>query len=445
MQVTEINADGLKREFKVVVPAAHIQTTKESRLKEVARTVKIPGFRPGKVPMTLIQQRYGASVAGEVLEQAVNDGTHAALTEKSLRPALRPKVEITSYEEGKDLEFTVALEILPEITPMDFSTLSLVREKATPPESEVDETLLRMGERFAQTEKADRAAAQGDTVVIDFAGKLDGELFPGGAAEGYSLKLGSGSFIPGFEDQLVGKSAGDKLVVSVTFPAEYGNEALAGKPAAFDVTVHEVRTSQPVALDDALAKNFGMEDLDGLRKILREEIEHELNSITQARIKRKLLDALAEAHDFAVPEGMVEMEFDAIWKQVSEDRAQGRIDPSDAGKDEETIKADYRALAVRRVRLGLLLADVGQKNKITVKQEDLNQALMEEARRYPGQGHMVYEFYRKNPDAVEALRAPVFEAKVVEFILELASVTDQEVSPEDLRKDPDGENEIAAA
>lgn len=437
MQVTETNADGLKREFKVVVSANQLETRTQERLTEIAGSVKLPGFRPGKVPMKIVRQKYGQSILGEVLEQAVNDGTQAAIAERELRPAGQPKVEITSYAEGTDLEFSVALEVLPEITPMDFASIELEREKAEVPEDEVAETLNRIAERNEGSETVDRAAEKGDVVVIDFVGKQDGVAFPGGSAEGYQLKLGSGTFIPGFEDQLEGKKAGDEVAVSVSFPEGYGNAELAGKPAEFDVSVQEVRAATPAVLDDELAKKVGLETLDALKQAIKDEIGRELSALSRTRVKRKLLDVLAANHDFEVPSTMVEQEFEAIWKQIAQDREAGRIDPSDEGKDEEALKAEYRALAERRVRLGLLLADVGQKNSITVTQDDVNKALIDEARRFPGQEHMVFQYYKSNPDALNTLRAPIFEDKAIDFVLELAKVIDVEVSAEDLRKDPD--------
>ncbi|CAA7625791.1 trigger factor [Magnetospirillum sp. UT-4] len=437
MQVTETNTDGLKREYKVVVPAGQLATRTEDRLAEIARTVRMPGFRPGKVPMKIVRQKYGPSVVGEVLEQAVNDGAQSAIAERNLRPAAQPKVEITAYAEGADLEFTVALEVLPDIAPMDFASITLEREKAAAPEEEVDDTLARLAERHESSEPVGRAAKEGDIAVIDFVGRQDGIEFPGGSAQDYQLKLGSGTFIPGFEDQLVGKSAGEEVTVSVTFPDAYGNGELAGKPAEFSVTVKEVRAAAPSAVDDELAKKVGLDSLEALKTAIRDEIVRELNALARMKVKRKLLDALAAGHDFPVPGSMVEQEFEAIWKQVAADREQGRIDPTDEGKDEETVKADYRALAERRVRLGLLLADVGRANSVSVTQDDLNKALIEEARRYPGQEHLVFQYYKGNPEALDALRAPIFEDKVIDFILELAQVTDKEVAAADLRTDPD--------
>jgi trigger factor len=443
MQVTEINADGLKREFKVVVPAEQLEARTQDRLAEIAREVKMPGFRPGKVPMKIVRQKYGSSIMGEVLEQAVNEGTGSAIAEKGLKPAMQPKVEITAYGEGKDLEFSVSLEVLPEITAMDFATISLEREKASAPDEEVADTLARIAERHESSEAVDRASASGDVVVIDFVGKKDGVAFPGGTAEGYSLKLGSNTFIPGFEDQLVGKKAGEQVVVEVTFPEAYGNDELAGAPATFDVTVKEVRAAKAAEVDDELAKKVGMDSVEALKTAIKAEIGRELDGLSRTKLKRKLLDVLAENHSFEVPAGMVEQEFEAIWKQLEQDREQGRTDPSDAGKDDDTLKAEYRALSERRVRLGLLLADVGQKNSINVSQDDVNKALVEEARRFPGQEQLVFQYYQQNQEALNSLRAPIFEDKVIDFILELATVADTEVSVAALRQDPE-EGEGAA-
>jgi trigger factor len=437
MQVTEINAEGLKRDFKVVVPAGQLETRMQAKLAEIASTVAMPGFRPGKVPMNIVRKKYGPAIMGEILEAAVNDGTGKAITDGGLRPAMQPKVEITNYAEGADLEFSVTLEVMPEIKAMDFAAISLERDKAQGPDAEVDETLARIAERNESSETVKRASKDGDTVVIDFVGKKDGVAFPGGTGEAYSLKLGSNTFIPGFEAQLVGKKAGAEVVVEVTFPEGYGNEDLAGKPATFDVTVKDVRAPKPAAIDDELAKSVGLENLDALKGAIKDEIGRSLDGLSRMRLKRSLLDVLAANHDFPVPPTMFQQEFDHIWKQVGEDREAGRLDPADAGKSEDELKAEYTALAERRVRLGLLLAEVGRTNNISVTQDDLNRGIMTEARNYPGQEHMVLQYYQKNQEALEHLRAPLFEEKVIDFIFELAKISDKDVSVEELRKDPD--------
>jgi len=447
MQVTQTNADGLKHEFKVVVPAGHLEEKVSIRLAEVGRTVRIPGFRPGKVPMGILRKKYGSSVMGEVLEATVNDGTQHALDEHKLRPAVQPKVEITSFEEGSDLEFTIAVETLPEVKITGLSDVAIEKPVAEVSDSAVDEALQNIANRQEKTEPAAKthAAKSGEVVVIDFLGKVDGTPFDGGKAEGYSLKLGSGSFIPGFEDQLIGAKAGDERVVKVTFPAEYGSETLAGKDAEFEVKVHEVRKAVPAVLDDELAKGVGLESLTELKKAIRDEIEREYANLSRIHLKRRLLDQLAGQYDFAVPESMVELEFDGIWKQLEKDKSEGRIDAADQGKSDEALKAEYREIATRRVRLGLVLSEVGRENNITIVQEDLNRAVMAEARRYPGQEHMVFQYFQKNADALNSLRAPIFEDKVIDFILELAKVTDKVVSIEELRKDPDEEGAVSAA
>jgi len=305
------------------------------------------------------------------------------------------------------------------------------------PDAEVDDALAKIAERNETSEPVKRASKAGDVVVIDFVGKTDGVAFPGGTAEGYSLKLGSNTFIPGFEDQLIGKKAETDVEVNVTFPEGYGNEALAGKPALFEVKVKEVRAPKAAALDDELAKAVGLESLDALKTAIRDEISRELDGVSRMKLKRALLDALSAGHDFPVPPGMLDAEFDAIWKQVEADKEAGRQDAADVGKSDDELKAEYRTLAERRVRLGLLLAEVGRVNEINVTQEDLNRGIMMEARRYPGQEHLVLQYYQKNQEALESLRAPLYEEKVVDFILELAKITDKEVSVEDLRKDPD--------
>ncbi|PKU25853.1 trigger factor [Telmatospirillum siberiense] len=447
MQVTQTNADGLKHEFKVVIPAGHLEEKVSTRLAEVGRTVRIPGFRPGKVPMGILRKKYGSSVMGEVLESAVNDGTQHALDEHKLRPAVQPKVEITSFKEGDDLEFTIAVETLPEVKISGLGDLALEKPVAEVTDVEVEQALQNIASRQEKTEAAEKthAAESGEVVVIDFLGKVDGVAFDGGKAEGYSLKLGSGNFIPGFEDQLIGAKAEEERVVKVTFPADYGSDALAGKDAEFEVKVHEVRKVVPAVLDDELAKGVGLETLDELKKAVREEIERDYTNLSRAHLKRHLLDQLAAQYDFGVPEGMVELEFDAIWKQLEKDKSEGRLDAADQGKSDETLKEEYRAIATRRVRLGLVLSEVGRENNITIVQEDLNRAVMAEARRYPGQEHLVFQYFQKNPDALNSLRAPIFEEKVIDFILELAKVTEKVVSIDDLRKDPEDETASEAA
>jgi trigger factor len=448
MQITETTTEGLKREFKVVIPAADIEQRMTSRLTEIGRSVRLPGFRPGKVPMTVLRKRYGSAVMSEVLERALNDTSGEALREQNLRPALQPKVEIVAFNEGTDLEFKLAVEVLPEIQPMDFAELKLERLRPEVPEDEVQAALERVARQQRKSETVERAAETGDIVVIDFKGSVDGKEFPGGSAEGYSLELGTSSFIPGFEDQMVGAKAGETRTVSVTFPADYGAADLAGKPASFEVKVKEVRALQPQPIDDSLAQAIGMEKLDELRQSLSEQIERNYEDLARQRLKRTLLDRLAERHEFAVPQGMVEIEFDAIWRQYEQERerqkAAGNAEPEEPVNEEE-LKAEYRAIAERRVRLGLLLAEVGRNHNISVTPEEINRALTERARQFPGQERRVIEYYRNHPEAIDQLRAPMFEDKVIDFILERAEVTERRVPVSELLKDEDEEAGAAAA
>jgi len=437
MQVTEVSSDGLKRDFKVVIEAKEINEKVENRLREISARVKIPGFRPGKAPIKLLKQRYGPSVMGEVLERAVTDSSAQALNERGLRPAVQPKIEIDSFEDGADLEYSMAIELLPEIAPMDFSALELERVKIAVPEEEVDSALQRLADSRKESKPVEtpRPAQSGDVLVIDFKGTVHGEALPGMAGEDHHLELGSNTFIAGFEEQLVGASAGDERTVEVTFPEAYGNEKLAGQPAVFECKVKEVREPVPAELNDELAKSMGAESLDDLRDKVKERLGQDYDGLSRMRMKREILDKLAEGHDFEVPQSMVDLEFDAIWKQVEHEREHGHSDPDDEGKDDEELKAEYREIAERRVRLGLLLSEVGRLNQIEVAQDEVNRALFQEAQRYPGQEQQVVEYYRQNPEALAQLRAPLFEEKVIDFIINLAKVVEREVSPEQLREE----------
>jgi trigger factor len=433
MQITETLNQGLKREYKIAVPAAQLREKVDGKLAELSHKLRIPGFRPGKVPMSLLKQRYEQSVMGEVLEESVQQSSQQLLTERNLRPAGQPKVELVGeFKEGADLEFSMKMEVIPDVTPMDFTSISLERVLVDVPETEVDESLKRIAKRQRASEPAadDAAAANGDIVVIDFVGSIDGVEFEGGKAEGHYLELGSGQFIPGFEDQLVGAKKGEKRTVKVTFPAEYGNTDLAGKEASFGVTVQEVRRLKDVPVDDELAKSLGLADLADLKKQARERIEKEYGAVSRARVKRKLLDVLADNHNFTLPEMLVEAEFGAIWQQIEADMKADRLDEEDKGKSEDELKKEYRDIAERRVKLGLLLSEVGRQNNIQVPNEELSRALIQEAQRYPGQQQQVIEYYQRSPEALNQLRAPLYEEKVVDFILERAKVTERKVSPE---------------
>lgn len=435
MQVTETSADGLKREFKILIAAKDIDEKMAGRLQELGQQAKVPGFRPGKVPLPVLKRRFGKSVIGEVLERAVNDSSSQAMTERGLRPALQPKIEITSFDEGKDLEYTLAVELLPEFEPTDFAALELDRYVIEVEESAVAETLSDLSSARKETKPLakPRPAASNDVLVIDFKGTVDGESYPGMDAEDHHLELGASRFIEGFEEQLIGAEIGQTRQVNVTFPEAYANDRLAGKQAEFTVTIKDILESVPVEIDDQLAVALGETDLATLKDKIRERITAEYKDFARTRLKRQLLDQLAEAHDFPVPEGMVDAEFDAIWKQIDEDNKQGKLDPEDAEKSDDELKAEYRVIAERRVRLGLLISEVGQRNTIDVTQEEINRALLQEAQRHRGQEREVFEFYQRTPAAMANLRAPLFEDKVVDFIIDLAKITERTISLAELR------------
>ncbi|WP_417317965.1 trigger factor [Emcibacter sp.] len=441
MQVTETNSEGLKRGYKVVIPAGDIEAKLNSELEKVRTQIKMPGFRPGKAPISLLKKLHGKNLMGQVLEETINSTSQDVLEEKKVRPATQPDIAIDEgYEEGKDLEYTMDLEIVPEFTVPDLSKLKLEKLVAEPAREQVKEAL----ENIAGQQKNYKAAAktykatEGDAVVIDFLGKLDGEPFDGGAAEDFQLVLGSNTFIPGFEEQLTGVKAGDKKDVNVTFPENYQSEDLAGKPTVFEVTVKEVQKPEDAKVDDELATKLGLADLAALEEAVKGQLSQETDSLSRTCLKRSLLDALAEMVDFDVPSGMVQMEFDQIWNQLKMDmyreaaETDADLKPEDIEEPGDDVKGEYQAIAERRVRLGLLLSEIGQQNKVTVGQEEVTRQIAQEARRFPGQEKQVFEFYQNNPQAMAQVRAPLFEEKVVDFILEQATVAEKAVSRDEL-------------
>jgi trigger factor len=439
MQITETLNDGLKRTYKVVVAASDIAAKIDLELDDLAKKANLPGFRPGKAPKGVLKKRFGQSVMGEVLQRAVQDSSSQAMLERGLKPAMQPKIEVTAFDEGKDLEYNLSLEVLPDIVPVDFKTLELERLKAEPGDAEIAKALDGLAKSQRKTKKVEEArpAKAGDTLVIDFEGFLDGVAFPGGKGSDHQLQLGSNQFVKGFEDQLIGKTAGEACEVNIVFPAEYVNDKLAGKPAKFKVTVKELREAEPVTPSDEFAKGMGFDDLDTLKKVVKDQLAKDYARQARGKLKRDLLDKLAAAHSFDVPPGMLDMEFQQIWAQVEADRKRGAEDPEHKGKTDDQLKDEYKAIALRRVRLGLLLAEVGRVNEIQVAPEEVNRALGEQARRFPGQERQVVEYYRANPELLAQLRAPIFEDKVVDFILELAKVADKTVTTEELFKDAD--------
>nr|WP_246522704.1 trigger factor [Neoroseomonas eburnea] len=607
MQVTELANDGLKRAYSVTVSAGDIASTRDKRLAEIAKTVSMPGFRPGKVPMSVVKQRYGAAVLGEVLEQQVTDASRKVVDDRGLKPALQPKIEVTNFADGADLEFRMDLEVLPEVPMPDFAGIELERLKAEPSDEAVDKALASIAERNGTLEDAEpRAAGKGDILVCDFTGRLPADLlkngpglgarpgnpgevptdwsldlsdglareiaaigtergmpwfdakvtgtagegafirvfasrpnglavkpgasytlsmqahvaagalpegaraqfgfnersadgflrstrapsslnaygdratfelvsdpalafarpvieislpagaavdltlrvgparvfagaeepearaFAGGAASDMPIEVGGQGFIPGFTEQMEGLAPGETRDIDVVFPGDYGSAELAGKHARFTVVAKALKSRKARAVDDELAKAVGMDDLAALKDAIRGSLQREYDSLSRLRVKRALLDKLADSASFAVPDGMVEAEFAQIWQRVEADLRAGRLDEDDRGKDEETLKTEYRGIAERRIRLGLMLSEIGRVNNVQVGAEEMARAVRQEASRYPGQEQQVMEFFRKNPQAAESLRAPLFEEKVVDFLLELAKVTDRQVAPEEL-------------
>jgi trigger factor len=488
MQVTETSADGLKREFRVVVPADELEEKVATRLDELGRTIRLPGFRPGKVPMQILRRRYGPSVLGEVLESTVQGSSADTIREHNLRPALPPKVDIVSFSEGADLEYKMLVEILPDIPEPNFADLGIERLVVEVPEESIDAAITRIAEQQRKSEPVERAAQNGDILVVDVEGRVGDREIPGASGTDRQIALGSGSFIPGFEEQLIGATAGEHRTVRVIFPEDYAAADLAGKEAEFSVDVKEVRERAPVAIDDELGKAVGLESLAELRQEVQQQMERDYAVASRLRLKRALLDKLAERYDFPVPPGMVELEFNNIWGQHQAEQelrneqvgdAQNEITSPPVGgaapapaatpaveagmgsvpateaeagvasaegkasADEESLKAEYNKIAERRVRLGLLLAEVGRSNNITVTQEEINQAITREVRRHPGYERQALDFYRQNPEAVANLRAPIFEDKVIDFIVELAKIEERRVSPQELLALPDPDAETA--
>jgi trigger factor len=415
MQVQEKTNEGLKRAYTVKVPAAKISEAVEARLSEVSTKVQLPGFRPGKVPLSVVRQQYGASVRMEVLEKLVSDTSRELLTERGLRPALQPVVDDVKFEEGDDLEYALSLEIIPEISPIDLKTIAVERLVVEPTEAEMAEAITRLppGAKPTKVVTDERPAKMGDVAVIDFDGKVDGEARPGMAAKAQPVELGSNMLIDTFETQVAGMKVGEEKLIKVTFPADYHATELAGKLAEFDVKLVELREV----------------DAETLNVRIKQALENEYKAAARMKTKRALLDALAKAHSFDVPQNMVDHEFSTIWQQ----REQQGADPEEKGKTEDEIKAEYRAIAERRVRLGLLLAEIGNKNKVQVTGDELRQAVIAQARNFPGQEREVLEFYQKNGQALDSLRAPLYEDKVIDLLLTMVKVTEKPGKLDDLK------------
>ncbi len=445
MQVTETLSEGLKREFKVVVPAAELDAKVNVRLGELKDRVRINGFRPGKVPVAHLKRVYGRSAMAEVIEATVRDTNNQIVTERGYKLAADPKVTLPTEQDAveklisgeSDLDYTMAVEIVPPIELTDFKTIKLTKLTSEVTDAEVDEALTRITEQnkpYSAKGEGEKAAKD-DRVVISFAGTIDGQPFEGGSGDDSVVLIGSNTFIPGFEDQLIGIGTGETRTLKVKFPEHYQAANLAGKDAEFVVTAKSIETPGSVTVDDEFAKSLGLESLAKLRDAVKDRIGRDHVAMSRQKLKRALLDELDARHKFEPPPSLVEEEFDRVWKSVLGEMENEKKTFADENTTEEKAKAEYRAIAERRVRLGLVLAEIGEKNKITVTDEELNRAVMEHVRQFPGQEQRVWDYYRQNPQALASLRAPIYEEKVVDFLVELAGVTEKKVTREELFKE----------
>ncbi|HVX79288.1 MAG TPA: trigger factor [Bradyrhizobium sp.] len=452
MQVTETLAEGLKHEFQISVPAADLDAKADARLVDLKDKVRLNGFRPGKVPVSHLKKVYGRSVMAETVEQTIRDTNTQIFSERGFRLATEPKITMPTEEKavddiltGKsDLTYTVAIEVVPPIQLADFKSFTIEKPVADVTDADVDEAIKRIADaNRTYAAKADGAKAEtGDRVTINFKGTIDGTPFDGGTGEGIAVVIGAGQFIPGFEDQLIGIAKDETRTLKVTFPKNYGSTTLAGKDAEFETTATAVEAPQDPTIDDEFAKTLGLESLDKLKEAARQRLTAEFAAATRQRVKRILLDRLDEAHRFEAPPSLVEEEFRLMWNSIRAEMESSGKTFADENTTEQAAEEEYRKIADRRVRLGLVLSEIGEKNKITVADDEVSRAVIERARQMPGREKEVWDYYRNNPNALAQLRAPIYEDKVVDFILELANVTEKKVSREELFKD---EDEKAAA
>jgi trigger factor len=443
MQIVEKSGEGLSRVYGVTVPVEDLAQRLEARIAEITPQLRIKGFRPGKVPPAHVRRVHGKALMSEVVQEALNESTQKVISDNNLRPAgepeLKPEGDIEKVIEGKaDLTYEMSVELMPEFTPVDPATLSLTRPVYKPTDAEVDEAaegLAKQARTYEPRTGKSVKAKDGDQLIIDFIGRIDGVAFDGGTASDTPLTLGSGQFIPGFEEQLVGAKPDSTVTVKVKFPDDYQAENLKGKDAEFEVTVKEVKAPVDSAVDDELATRLGLESLEALKDLLRKNLEEQYSGASRFKLKRALLDELDSKHDFPLPPKMVEAEFGVIWQQVQGDKERGALPPEDAEKSEEQLQTEYRKIAERRVRLGLVLAEVGRTNNVQVTEQELMEAMRQEAMRYGAQAQQIFDMFRQNPNFQAQLRAPIFEDKVVDLIVSKAKVEDQEVSKEELLKE----------
>ena len=435
MQVDEVKNEGLKREYTVKVEAAVIATKVEEQLGEIAKEAKIAGFRPGHVPVKIIKQRYGKSVMGEVLEKVVNESSQNVLNDKKLTPAMSPAIEITSYNEGSDLEYKMSVEVMPDVPEFDFSTITLEKQVAEASEDEINASLGRIASsnKTFVTAEADSKADNGDQAVINFVGKVDDVAFEGGSADNVPLELGSGSFIPGFEEQLVGKKANDDVTVKVTFPENYHKKDLANKAAEFAVHIVEIKKAQKSEVNDELAKNLGFQDNAGLREAVVKQLNDSYNDAARMKLKKQLFDAMDEKIDFAVPQCMFDQEFNSIWKNIEQAKTEG--DEAVTGKSDDELRSEYTKIATRRVKLGIVLSDLAVKHKLQITKEELTNAIMQQAKNFPGQERFIFDFYTKNPERMQEMHGPIMEEKTVDLIISKAKINERKVTAEEVLKE----------
>ncbi|MEL7689064.1 trigger factor [Citromicrobium bathyomarinum] len=435
MQITETTNEGLKRAYRITIPASEIDDKIKAEVKRIAPQVRMPGFRPGKVPANLVRKMHGEQLHAQVINDTVQSSVDELIKDKELRPAMQPAISLgDEYEEGKDAEIDVTLEVLPKIDAPDIDGITLERLTVPVADSEIDETLQRIADQNKTYKDAPKTkkAAEGDQVIIDFVGSIDGTEFAGGKAEDAPLVIGSGTFIPGFEDQLKGVKAGDEKTVKVTFPNDYQAEDLKGQDAEFAVTVKAVKTPADSKIDDDFAKTLGLESADKLRELVKAQMEQETAGLTRTQMKRQLLDTLAAGHDFPVPERMVDAEFEQIWAQLTQE-ASREDDPEAAMKEIEAERDDYRSIAERRVRLGLLLSEIGQANNVQITNQEMSMLMQQAAQQYRAEDRERFmQFIQNDPMAAAQLRAPLYEDKVVDFLFDKAEITDREVTREEL-------------
>ncbi|MHA6316651.1 trigger factor [Altererythrobacter sp. CAU 1778] len=447
MQIDEKTNDGLKREYVLTIPAKDIAARIDAEVKKIAPQVRMPGFRPGKVPANLVKKMHGEALHGDALNATIRESIDGLMKDKKLRPALQPKIDLQEgYEEGKDAKIDVALEVLPDIEAPKTDGLTLEKLIVPVTDEQVDAQLgeLAQNQKSFKDAPKTKKAAEGDQLIIDFVGRVDGTEFEGGKAEGQPLEIGSGRFIPGFEEQLTGVKTGDKKTIKVTFPEDYPAENLAGKEAEFDITVHQVKVASETKVDEDFAKNMGLEGLDQLKGLLKGQLEQETAGLTRTAMKRSLLDQLASGHDFDVPPTMVDAEFDQIWAQLTQEAAR-EDDPDAAMKEIESEKDDYRKIAERRVRLGLLLSEIGQANGIEISNQEMQMLIQQAAQQYrPEDRQRFMEYVQNEPMAAAQLRAPLYEEKVVDFLFDKAEVTEREVTREELQAAIEAEEQTDA-